>query len=384
MHQFAVGGKEVSEVKRPRILNTAQQLMSGRLYGTPDGDTHNAKAEGDFKLPTFQAERLTEMNKQLYYAGGPAQQSRMIRDKRKTLNRALLYSYQSAFVKKIYREDQEPMEGQEDLICRALINPDKLKMDYDDKILSIGFEHGFKPGDVFEWLNTGSYWLIRLQDLDELAYFRGDIRRCDYQIAWQDSEGKVHSTYAAIRGPVETKINYIQKHQVSVDTPNHSLNIYMPKTKFTLEYFRRYAKFYLQNLQDGDQNICWRVEATDSISTPGILEVTAVEYYANEMEDDMEKGIAGGLVVKNVEPEVEDTRNTIVGDTFIKPKTEHEYVFNGSLRARWSFDSKLPIEAYINEDDIREIKIKWIANFSGQFELKYGDYTKTIVVESLF
>lgn len=133
----------------------------------------------------------------------------MIRDKRKSLNRALLYSYQAAFVKKIYQFGEEPPMGHENDLERALINPDKLKMDYDDKILSIGFESGFKPGDVFEWCNTGSKWIIRLQDLDELAYFRGDIRRCDYEIAWEDSEGNVQRTYAAIRGPVETKINYI-------------------------------------------------------------------------------------------------------------------------------------------------------------------------------
>jgi hypothetical protein len=37
---------------------------------------------------------------------------------------------------------------------------------------------------------------------------------------------------------------------------------------------------------------------------PGILEITAVEYYANEHEDDIENGIAGGLVeVNKVEPE---------------------------------------------------------------------------------
>jgi hypothetical protein len=47
--------------------------------------------------------------------------------------------------------------------------------------------------------------------MTELAYFRGDIRKCSYEIAWEDENGK-HSTYAAIRGPVETKINYIQKH----------------------------------------------------------------------------------------------------------------------------------------------------------------------------
>jgi len=32
----------------------------------------------------------------------------------------------------------------------------------------------------------------------------------------------------ALRGPVETKINYIQKHEISIDTPNHSLNILLP------------------------------------------------------------------------------------------------------------------------------------------------------------
>ena len=43
---------------------------------------------------------------------------------------------------------------------RALINPNKLKQDYDDKIISIGYEFGFKVGDVFEWIGTKSHWLI--------------------------------------------------------------------------------------------------------------------------------------------------------------------------------------------------------------------------------
>jgi hypothetical protein len=40
-----------------------------------------------------------------------------------------------------------------------------------------------------------------------------------------------------VRGPVETKINFIQKNGISVDTPNHSLNILMPKNKDTIKYF---------------------------------------------------------------------------------------------------------------------------------------------------
>jgi hypothetical protein len=37
-----------------------------------------------------------------------------------------------------------------------LINPDKTKQNYDDKIVSVGYEYGFKPGDVFDWMNTGT------------------------------------------------------------------------------------------------------------------------------------------------------------------------------------------------------------------------------------
>ena len=155
------------------------------------------------------------MANRLRYQGGMNQQDRMINDKRWSLNHALMYSYQAAKVKRLGRAD----------LMSALINPNKLKQDYDDKIISIGFEHGFKPGDVFEWANTGTKWLIYLQDLTELAYFRGDIRKCSHEVMWKDENGEIHSTYLAIRGPVETKINYIQKNGISLDTPNHSLHI---------------------------------------------------------------------------------------------------------------------------------------------------------------
>jgi hypothetical protein len=48
--------------------------------------------------------------------------------------------------------------------------------------------------------------------------------------------------------------------------------------------------------------VCWRVEATDWISTPGIFEMTAVEYYANESEDDIEQGLVGTLIAKPTDP----------------------------------------------------------------------------------
>ena len=292
----------------------------------------------------------------------------MIKDKRRSLDHAVWFSYQGAKVIKTDATDRTPV--------RALINPNKLKMDYDDKIISVGYEYNFAPGTVFEWVGTGTYWIVQLQDLTELAYFRGDIRRCRYEIVWEDENGK-HKTYAAVRGPVETKINYIQKHQISVDTPNLSLNLFLPLNEDTKNYFKRYSKFYLK----GDET-CWRVEAIDWISTPGILEVTAVEYYANEFEDDIENGIVDGLIEEIPDPNPKD--NEIIGETFIKLRKSYVYKFNGNLGAIWEVDKKYPISLVIDKDDPRIVVLTWDSSFSGQFELRYGSYSKTIVVESLF
>ena len=307
--------------------------------------------------------------------GGNRQQERMIRDKRRSLDRAVWFSYQAAEIVGVDKENKNPV--------RALINPNKLKQDYDDKILSVGYEYNFKCGDVFEWLGTNTHWLIYLQDMTELAYFRGDIRKCSYEISWEDENGK-HSSYAAIRGPVETRINYIQKHGISVDTPNFSLNILMPRNEETLKYFRRYQKFYLQDTETGAPQICWRVEAIDWISTPGILEISAVEYYANETEDDIDNGIVGGLIVKPENPNTEQIEETIIGETFIKPKKEYEYYFNGNAILDWEIDKKYPVIIEIDELEPNKVKLKWDSTYSGQFDLTYGDYVKTIVVESLF
>ena len=300
--------------------------------------------------------------------GGNRQQERMIQDRRRSLDRAVWYSYQAAEVLKTDAENRTPV--------RALINPNKLKQDYDDKIISIGFEYNFNCGDIFEWVGTNTHWLIYLQDLTELAYFRGDIRKCSYEIAWEDEDGK-HKTYAAIRGPVETKINFIQKHGISVDIPNHSLNILMPKNQHTVDYFKRYNKFYLQ----GDDT-CWRVEATDGISTPGILEVTAVEYYANETEDDIKNGIVAGLIEKIEDPNISEE---IIGDTFIKPKKSYSYTFTGTEAKVWYVEQNCPVKLMIDKTDLRKVTVVWTQGYSGQFDLHYGDKCKkTIIVESLF
>ena len=299
--------------------------------------------------------------------GGNIQQERMIKDKRRSLDHAVWYSYQAAEILKINATNPQPF--------RALINPNKLKQDYDDKIVSVGYEYNLKCGDVFEWVGTNTYWLVYLQDLTELAYFRGDIRKCSYEIAWEDENGNLHKTYAAIQGPVETRIDYIQKHGISVDNPNYSLHILMPKNEHTVKYFTRYAKFYLQN-----HTTCWRVEAVDEFSTPGILEINAVEYYSNETTDDITNGIVDGLIEPIEIPE----SNNISGETFIKVKKMYDYTFNGTAAADWFVDKKYPVKLIFDNNDPRKVTVQWDSTFSGQFDLCYGNYKKTIVVESLF
>ena len=338
------------------------RLMQGRL-GVYDRYQEKQVLDTDIKGVNNQFIRLN-------HQGGSFQQNRMIKDKRKSLDKALVYSYQGADVRKI--------DSTSDEYVRALINSNKLKQDYDDKIISVGYEHHFECGDIFEWKGTETYWLIYLQDLTELAYFRGDIRKCSHQINWEDENGK-HSTYAAIRGPVETKINYIQKHGVSIDTPNYSLNILLPKTADTLSYFQRYNKFYLA---DDELKICWRIEAIDWLSMPGILEINAVEYYANEFEDDLNNGTVGTLKTEPVNPNSNAVNTVIIGETFIKPKKYYEYEYVGNVKGKWSVNGNYPVELI---QDNRKVKLRWLNTYSGQFDLTYGDcFKKTIVVQSLF
>ena len=306
--------------------------------------------------------------------GGYRQQDRMIRAKRQTLDRALYNSYQAAEISPI----NEPKVRH-----RALINPNVLKQDYDDKILSTGYENNYKTGDVFTWhgrqgnATVDSQWIIYLQDLTELAYFKGDIRKCNYYVRWLNEDKEELGRWFAIRGPVETKINYLQKEGVSLDTPNHTLNILMTKDEETVKYFKRYSKFYVTGVDSVTDEICWRVVATDSMSMPGILEITAMEYYSNEAED--YDGLVGSLVaVPDEGPIVGDL---IQGKSFIKPKLKYLYEYTGTQQGQWVVDSKSPVETSVKGNTI---EITWLKTYSGEFTLSFADSSKKVTVESLF
>ena len=322
------------------------------------------------------------MRKRLEWQGGIEQENRMIKDKWRTLLRVLKYSYQACDIALAQAQQEILDEGLEPEypIVRALINPDKNKQDYDDKILSVDYIHQFKPGDVFEWKNTGTHWIIYLQQLTEDAYFRGEIRRCRYKIKFKDEDGNICYTYAAIRGPVETQIDSIQKNQERIDKPNLSLNILMPRNEVTVKAFDRYKEFIL----DGR---CWKVKAVDPISMAidrqGVLEINAQEDYINEVTDDEINEIKDGLIVESNEP---TPNSEISGETFIKPAIPEIYsvdIDGGTWCIR---ENNVPVD--IEPIDNKSVQVTWKKMTSGQFTLVWNNgsdtYEKVIVVESLF
>lgn len=315
-------------------------------------------------------ENLELLKKRAMATNNDRQRNRMIIDKQRSFHRALLYSYQAAWIKK---DNDETATW-----VRALMNPDRLKFDYDEKVVSVDYEAGFAAGDTFEWgKDTGSHWIILKPEVSELAYLRANVRRCKELIVTDSETGMQYSQWCSIRGPVETKINTIQKAGIVADVPNLTLDIYMKDNEINRRNFKRYCNFEF----DG---YFWKVQAPDHISTPGILEVQAEEDYDCKH---------GDRIIEIVDPneEVDENANTIEGETFVKPLSINHYqtrrplyntVWTVSLPAESNKEIEDVLQYTLNNDG--SIDVKWTAMISGSYILHCGDLEKTVIVESLF
>ena len=208
------------------------------------------------------------MRKRLDYIGGDAD-GRNVKGKLKSMLGALKNSYQAEWIT-LNEYDEENKQR-----WRCLINPDKLKEDYDQKEISIQFESGLKEGDTFLWDRTNTHWLVYLQEYSEEAYFRANIRRCDYQVDIGE-----HKYWVYMRGPVETTIQWQQKHNLSVNDLNYTIIMYISKNEETSTFFERHKIIKYDNHN-------WKVAAVDRYSQKGVIEVVLNEDFDNEMEDNM-------------------------------------------------------------------------------------------------
>lgn len=313
-------------------------------------------------------QNLNNMKMRAAFANNDRQHNRMIENKLKSFHRALLYSYQAAWIHK---------EGSLEGWVRALINPDKVKFDYDEKIISVDFLHKFQPGSVFEWpKGSGTRWIIYKQELSELAYFRGNVRRCQLIEAIDPDTKEKVKVWAAIRGPVETAINTILKSNIAADIPNYSLEIYMPDTEQNRKLFDRYMRFTFAGKY-------WQVQVQDNISTPGIIKIAVLEDYNCKGDELL-------VEVVNPNPDQEPDEYQITGETFVKPLTKQNYQAIAPKKFTWSIT--LPASNQKELADVLEyqvlddgsLDVTWTAMVSGSYIVHYGMLEKTVVVESLF
>ena len=300
---------------------------------------------------------LENMKTRLDYNGGIAQIARMNADKLRSLKRAMTASYQAATA--ILADGRE---------FKCLINPDKIKNTYDNKILSIPFEDvclnaskkgttsqgivpiNLKAGDVFTWKENGSQWLVYLQRLEETAYFRSEIRKCNKTI---EINGNKYPVY--VRGPEQLTIDWQKGNLEVFNKENYTLLMYITKNEETLDYFHRFTKIEIDGLP-------WEVQVVDSIATEGIIEVSLKETYKNTIEKEIKE--EEEIII----PEKKDIY--IKGFNKTLPYEEYLYEIIGTKdEGVWEIsNNKAKI---IGEKNQLQVKIGIITGRSGSFVLRY-------------
>lgn len=300
---------------------------------------------------------LENMKTRLDYNGGIAQIARMNADKLRSLKRAMTASYQAATA--ILADGRE---------FKCLINPDKIKNTYDNKILSIPFEDvclnaskkgttsqgivpiNLKAGDVFTWKENGSQWLVYLQRLEETAYFRSEIRKCNKTI---EINGNKYPVY--VRGPEQLTIDWQKGNLEMFNKENYTLLMYITKNEETLNYFHRFTKIEIDGLP-------WEVQVVDSIATEGIIEVSLKETYKNTIEKEIKE--EEEIII----PEKKDIY--IKGFNKTLPYEEYLYEIIGTKdEGVWEIsNNKAKI---IGEKNQLQVKIGIITGRSGSFVLRY-------------
>ena len=324
---------------------------------------------------------LEDLKIRLQYNGGYKQESRMQLDKLRTLKKALIYSYQAATA--ILEDGRE---------FRCLINPDKNKLDYDDKIISIPYkdiclnkeksaektsqgeeEIGMKVGDVFTWKETNTDWLVYLERLEEDAYFRAEIRKCNNEIEINDKKYKVYT-----HGPdVESILWHTRRGFGSWSDLNYDLTMWVTKNEDTEAFFHRFNKIEIKGNP-------WEICAADFDSTPGLIEVQLKETFRNTIADE-KKAEEEALKPINPEPgEEEQTLPHIIGDAIVYPYDTKTYTIVNLNGGTWKLSNN---KAKITAQTDSEVTIVITTSKSGSIDLIYSkdenDIIYNITIKSL-
>ena len=407
---------------------------------------------------------LNHMQSRLNVRGGTDQWTRMRQDKLRGLKKALLYSYQSAIVQKydVKRESlanniiaiitllQDQKENElsdnqknilnnleqqytftqsnrssleyirqlEDIVdnlvngqplFRCLINHDKLKVAYEDKIISIPFNEppigsidpidtNFHNGTVFKWVHGNkeewtpdTYWIVYMQYSQETAYFRAEIRKADQEIEIvivnpQGQEETV-SYRGWMTGPNETSVLWNTKKGVTWNDLNYTKLLYITKDEDTTAFFERFDRVIINGKP-------WQVQAyNESYSTSksggvdsGIIRVALKETYTstdqfvdqkiNEINQNKEKQIQYDEI---------HTEARIDGPTIVNPYERLTYIAkNFEEDKEWSIDKPELAKIVKISTDRKTIIVDILTGRSNKegFNINYGDFSLNVRIES--
>ena len=404
---------------------------------------------------------LDNLSKRLNVYGGSDQWVRMREDKLRSLKKALLSSYQRAIVQKydvkkdslansiisiitLLQDKQSLSDSQLAILdqlekeynfptidkdsikyintlqqivdsltseapyFRALINHDKLKVDYEDKIISIPFSEppvgeteaidtDFHNGTVFKWVHGNkeewtpdTYWIVYMQYSEETAYFRAEIRKADeeIEIIVIDAEGNESTvSYRGwMTGPNETTALWNTKRGVVWNDMNYTKSLYITKDEDTLAYFQRFDRIIINGKP-------WEVQAyNENYSTSktgdfnsGIIRVALKETYTSTDQFIKEvKDADAAQIQAEAAYDAEHTQARIDGPTAAHPFDILVYkAKNYEQPQNWYISDTSLVK--VIEYDQTSLKLQVISKKANEegFTIGYGQDTIQVPIEPL-
>ena len=432
-----------------------------RIECNSDGDNFQYYDEPKYSF-------LKRMQSRLDARGGMDQWTRMRQDKLRSLKKALFSSYQSAIVQKYDVESETLINKITDIInilqnkqnldenqikvldqleneysfltsdresvnyiidlkevieklkysqpyFRCLINHDKLKVSYQDKIISIPFEEcpvgsegtkytDFHNGTVFKWIHGNkeewtpdTYWIVYMQYSEQTAYFRAQIRKADQeiQIVTVDDEGNEKSVQYRgwMTGPNQTSALWNTKKGVIWNDLNYTKLLYITKDENTLAFFQRFDRIIINGkpweVQAYNEN--YSVNKRDGVES-GIIRVALKETYTTT--DQFIKETISKDQAKIAEKTLYDSQHTdpyIDGPSIARPydiitfkakNFEDEYDSQGlEILKYWSLFGTQLAEIIETSLDRKTIKVKILTEYGNKkgFFVNYGENPETMV-----
>lgn len=294
-------------------------------------------------------------------------------------------------------------------LFRCLINHDKLKVDYQDKIISIPFmqppigeeeaiQTDFHNGTVFKWVHGNkeewtpdTYWIVYMQYSEETAYFRAEIRKADQEIEiiTIDDEGNESTvTYHGwMTGPNETTALWNTKKGVVWNDMNYTKLLYITKDEDTLAFFQRFDRIIINGKS-------WQVQAyNESYSTnkrgdaeTGIIRVALKETYTNTPQ--FVKETIQDLDKQQADKQTYDATHTqgyIDGPAVAAPYDRLTYVAKNLDPAEWSISDSTLAKIVSISQDRKTIQVDVVTGYSNKagFEISYGDLKLKVPIVSL-